>query len=95
MYDLQEHGFDEVSGSVALNSSQWPEIDNSKFYLQLELNWHITNIDVSVELLFNHSGCKTAAQCLQDNDISKQAIIKHIGYKSVQGIHAYKQVNKN
>ncbi|CAG8771832.1 2228_t:CDS:1, partial [Cetraspora pellucida] len=56
---------------------------------------HITNIDVLVKLLSNHSRCKTATQCLQDNDILKQAIIEHIDYKSIQKISTYKQVNKD
>ncbi|CAG8486793.1 13812_t:CDS:2, partial [Racocetra persica] len=55
----------------------------------------ITQIDIPIELLTNYSGQKTAAQCLQDRDIPEQAIMQLTGHKSVQGIHAYKQVNED
>ncbi|CAG8790202.1 8542_t:CDS:2, partial [Racocetra persica] len=55
----------------------------------------ITQIDIPMELLTNHSGQKTAAQCLQDNNIPEQAIMQLTGHRSVQGSHAYKQVNKD
>ncbi|CAG8562271.1 2195_t:CDS:2 [Racocetra persica] len=48
----------------------------------------ITQIDIPIELLTNHFGRKTAAQCLQDNDVPEQAIIQLTGHKSVQEIHA-------
>ncbi|CAG8752846.1 7626_t:CDS:2, partial [Racocetra persica] len=62
---------------------------DSEFYLQLNSDW------MESELLTNHSGQKTVAQCLQDRDISEQAIMQLMGHKSVQGIHAYKQVNED
>ncbi|CAG8765525.1 8978_t:CDS:2, partial [Cetraspora pellucida] len=43
----------------------------------------ITQINISIELLTNYSGQKTAAQCLQDNDISEQAIMQLTGHRSI------------
>ncbi|CAG8538951.1 26130_t:CDS:2 [Gigaspora margarita] len=56
---------------------------------------YITRINIPIKLLSNHSRHKTAAQCLQDHDIPEQAIMEPTGHKSVQGIRAYKQVNKD
>ncbi|CAG8795232.1 6134_t:CDS:2, partial [Gigaspora rosea] len=79
--------------------SKRPDIADSRFSLQPESNWldtdeigRITKVDIPIELLSNHSGRKTAAQCLQDHDIPE---LELTGYKSVQGIRAYKQINKD
>ncbi|GBB92599.1 hypothetical protein RclHR1_02030002 [Rhizophagus clarus] len=54
-----------------------------------------TQIDIPIELLSNHSGCKTTTQILQDQEVSEQAIIQLTGHKSVQSVWAYKKVNEN
>ncbi|CAB4437873.1 unnamed protein product [Rhizophagus irregularis] len=54
-----------------------------------------TQIDIPIELLSNHSGCKTATQILQDQEVPEQAIMQLTGHKSVQGVRAYKKVNEN
>ncbi|CAG8649155.1 5875_t:CDS:2 [Funneliformis mosseae] len=50
---------------------------------------------VKVELLFglliNHSDHKTVTQILQDTNVPEDAIMGVTGYKSIQGIHAYKK----
>ncbi|CAG8498641.1 7048_t:CDS:1 [Diversispora eburnea] len=53
-----------------------------------------TQIDISFDALSNHSGHKTAAQCLQDNNISEQAIMQLTEHKSVEGVRAYKKINE-
>ncbi|CAG8656279.1 1217_t:CDS:2 [Funneliformis mosseae] len=45
-------------------------------------------------LLTNHSGHKTVAQILQDANISEDVIMGVTGHKSIQGVCAYKEVNK-
>ncbi|CAG8715574.1 5645_t:CDS:2, partial [Funneliformis mosseae] len=53
-----------------------------------------TQIDISVELLSNHSGCKTTTQVLQDEEIPEQAIMQLTGHKSVQEVQTYKTINE-
>ncbi|CAG8841106.1 23820_t:CDS:1, partial [Racocetra persica] len=45
-------------------------------------------------ILTNYSGRKTTAQILQDADIPEDAIMKITGYKSSQGVRAYKNINE-
>ncbi|CAG8836679.1 16217_t:CDS:2, partial [Gigaspora margarita] len=45
--------------------------------------------------LTNHSGRKTAAQILQDANIPEEAIMEFTGHKSLQGLRAYKSINKD
>ncbi|CAG8708064.1 16764_t:CDS:1, partial [Funneliformis mosseae] len=40
---------------------------------------------LSLELLSNYSGCKTATQILQDQEVSEQAIMQFTCHKCVQG----------
>ncbi|CAB4407950.1 unnamed protein product [Rhizophagus irregularis] len=61
-----------------------------KFY---EKYWKISKVDLPPGILMNHSGRKTVAQILQDADVLEDAIMGVTGHKSVQGIHAYKEVN--
>ncbi|CAB5377561.1 unnamed protein product [Rhizophagus irregularis] len=53
-----------------------------------------TQIDIPIKLLSNHSGCKTATQVLQDEEIPEQAIMQLTGHKSVQEVQAYKTINE-
>ncbi|RHZ87868.1 hypothetical protein Glove_29g82 [Diversispora epigaea] len=53
-----------------------------------------TQIDISFDVLSNHSGRKTAAQYLQDNNVPEQAIMELTGHKSVEGVRAYKKINE-
>ena len=51
-------------------------------------------VELPFGLLTNHSGRKTVAQILQDANVPEDAIMGVIGHKSIQSIHAYKEVNK-
>lgn len=51
-------------------------------------------VELPFGLLTNHSGRKTVAQILQDANIPEDAIMGVTGHKSIQGIRAYKEVNK-
>ncbi|CAG8621904.1 4383_t:CDS:2, partial [Diversispora eburnea] len=47
-----------------------------------------------MNLRIYYTELKTAAQCLQDNNISEQAIMQLTGHKSVEGVRAYKKINE-
>ena len=51
-------------------------------------------VELPLDLLTNNSGCKTAAQILQNTNIPEDTIMGVTDHRSVQGIHAYKQVNE-
>ncbi|CAG8745931.1 7651_t:CDS:2, partial [Funneliformis mosseae] len=78
---------------------------SKNFYLHINPLWYETGIwykhimeSVKVELpfglLINHSVHKTVAQILQDANVPEDAIMGVTDHKSIQGIHAYKEVNK-
>ncbi|CAG8787997.1 24643_t:CDS:2 [Gigaspora margarita] len=46
-------------------------------------------------ILANHSGRKSAAQILQDSNVLEDAIMNIAGHQSLQGVRAYKNVNKS
>ena len=51
-------------------------------------------VDLPPGILTNHSGHKTVAQILQDANVPEDAIMGVTGHKSIQGVHAYKEVNE-
>ncbi|RIA96081.1 hypothetical protein C1645_815905 [Glomus cerebriforme] len=54
-----------------------------------------TQIDIPIELLSNHSGCKTATQILQNQEVPEQAIMQLTGHKSIQEVWTYKKINES
>ncbi len=54
-----------------------------------------TQIDIPIKLLSNHSKRKLLLEILQDQKILNKAIMQLTGHRSVQGVQAYKQINKN
>ncbi|CAG8516200.1 13243_t:CDS:2 [Racocetra persica] len=89
--------FDPVSDFMKYISKHPSDTPNN-FYLHLNSNWH----DTDVWYFKTYCGInrvrnfiKTAAQIFQDVDVSEDTIMNIMSHKSVQGVHAYKSVNKH